>query len=672
MKKTRENKNKNTRLKDLNSQKAITLIALVVTIVVLLILAGVSLNLVLGNNGIISKTKEARERSEMAQIKDEAELCRLEMEQNHFTDNEPISYTRLILKLNTYFKDSYIQANRVVVWNEKYDVIVEKDLSIKVEKHKKVPTDDIGVTYDVIQENLESAIIKINVIIGNINTNYAQYAKEILENKTLEEKETIFLEGASYWDMLYDYIDAPYKNFEDMMSKWNELGRGTYENLTELYEDLGYNSLEEFLIDGTIVKPEEFMLKMQPYENIIVEDEENYEVEMYDYGVYEYPVNKNGKYKFIISYQGITKEIEVEVTQIKNLNIELDDDIGKEALILEYQVESNDVIELPYNITNSITGTMIATYDFTVDWGDGTVEEMTNDNIEEKGKHKYLNEGTYDIKINGIYQYLSLNRHPLVSGPVTQVENADKLIKVKQWGTVDLYRIDLAGAKGLAEIACQTKNSFKNLRYMDFSRCSRLKELPDNLFANCKNLMGRSDIFAQCKNLVKVGDNLFANSRILSVTSLFGGCTNLEEVGKNMLYNCIWLDTAESIFAGCTNLTSVGENMLAGCKRVKDVRHMFASCVSLTSINENIFDYCREIEDFNGTFAGCVNLEGNAIPLWNRVENGDENGYIGIPDGEYCYEGCTKLNDYNSIPEYWRTGTSTGTDTDTGTGTGPR
>lgn len=40
-------------------QKGITLIALVVTIVVLLILAGVSINLVLGDKGIISKAKEA-------------------------------------------------------------------------------------------------------------------------------------------------------------------------------------------------------------------------------------------------------------------------------------------------------------------------------------------------------------------------------------------------------------------------------------------------------------------------------------------------------------------------------------------------------------------------------------------------------------------------------------
>ena len=41
-------------------EKGITLVALVVTIVVLLILAGVSLNLVIGNNGLIKKAQEAK------------------------------------------------------------------------------------------------------------------------------------------------------------------------------------------------------------------------------------------------------------------------------------------------------------------------------------------------------------------------------------------------------------------------------------------------------------------------------------------------------------------------------------------------------------------------------------------------------------------------------------
>ena len=42
-----------------NSESAITLIALVITIIVLIILAGVTLSLVIGDSGMISRTKDA-------------------------------------------------------------------------------------------------------------------------------------------------------------------------------------------------------------------------------------------------------------------------------------------------------------------------------------------------------------------------------------------------------------------------------------------------------------------------------------------------------------------------------------------------------------------------------------------------------------------------------------
>lgn len=54
--------------------KGITLIALVVTIIVLIILAGVSVNLVLGQNGIITKAKEAKKEHEKEAIKEKVSL----------------------------------------------------------------------------------------------------------------------------------------------------------------------------------------------------------------------------------------------------------------------------------------------------------------------------------------------------------------------------------------------------------------------------------------------------------------------------------------------------------------------------------------------------------------------------------------------------------------------
>ena len=59
-----------------NDTKGITLIALVVTIVVLLILAAVTISLVFGPNGVINKAKEADENTKIAQVREQLELAK--------------------------------------------------------------------------------------------------------------------------------------------------------------------------------------------------------------------------------------------------------------------------------------------------------------------------------------------------------------------------------------------------------------------------------------------------------------------------------------------------------------------------------------------------------------------------------------------------------------------
>ena len=68
-------KNKNRFLKKLKKEgKGITLIALVVTIIVLLILAGVAINLTIGNDGIITRAIKAREENEKAEIVEQIKM----------------------------------------------------------------------------------------------------------------------------------------------------------------------------------------------------------------------------------------------------------------------------------------------------------------------------------------------------------------------------------------------------------------------------------------------------------------------------------------------------------------------------------------------------------------------------------------------------------------------
>ena len=71
------------------TEKGITLVALVVTIVVLLILAGVSINLVLGNNGIIAKAKDAETKSAEASQNDLKGMNALTEEMNNALGEKP-------------------------------------------------------------------------------------------------------------------------------------------------------------------------------------------------------------------------------------------------------------------------------------------------------------------------------------------------------------------------------------------------------------------------------------------------------------------------------------------------------------------------------------------------------------------------------------------------------
>lgn len=54
-------------------ERGITLVALVVTIVVLLILAGVSISMVLGNNGIVTKAKDSQAAQDKAYAREVVE-----------------------------------------------------------------------------------------------------------------------------------------------------------------------------------------------------------------------------------------------------------------------------------------------------------------------------------------------------------------------------------------------------------------------------------------------------------------------------------------------------------------------------------------------------------------------------------------------------------------------
>lgn len=84
-------------------KKGITLIALVITIIVLLILAGISISMLAGDNSILQKATDAKERTSIAEVVENAKLDILAQ----IADNKGANISKDQLKtiLNKYFEN---------------------------------------------------------------------------------------------------------------------------------------------------------------------------------------------------------------------------------------------------------------------------------------------------------------------------------------------------------------------------------------------------------------------------------------------------------------------------------------------------------------------------------------------------------------------------------------
>ena len=90
----------------IRKEKGITLIALVITIIVLLILAGVSIATLTGANGLLTRANQAREETEMAQLEEKIKLvwssCEIATQQANNKEKQDVFEDNIITELNEY------------------------------------------------------------------------------------------------------------------------------------------------------------------------------------------------------------------------------------------------------------------------------------------------------------------------------------------------------------------------------------------------------------------------------------------------------------------------------------------------------------------------------------------------------------------------------------------
>ena len=136
----------------MKENRGITLIALVITIIVLLILAGISISMLSGDNGLLNRTTEARERTIHANVFEQLQLEELA----HLTDK---STSRDTSTLIGYLQSKSIIGDEIGEDTGKYQVNVTALLGSKQSLGNGDATSELKDVYMLERQNVSSGSI---------------------------------------------------------------------------------------------------------------------------------------------------------------------------------------------------------------------------------------------------------------------------------------------------------------------------------------------------------------------------------------------------------------------------------------------------------------------------------------------------------------------------------
>ena len=253
----------------LKNKKGITLIALVVTIVVLLILAGVTINLLLDENGIVVKSKDARIETRASQVEDEVGMWKqhnfINKESNQAQESADTMLASLISR--KLLTEDEIDREQELITIKKKDGTVIKEISyssVTINISKTPATEKSGAV--VLTVTATGTIIpNIDMSNGNeelnnfVNSLSEDQKKEIIRNEYIKlvNQEDPSANCTTFQNVL-DWLKN--KNIIEEATEdafWTKLlsKQGLDENLIYILEEVYFNESTKMIEGYTVTNP---------------------------------------------------------------------------------------------------------------------------------------------------------------------------------------------------------------------------------------------------------------------------------------------------------------------------------------------------------------------------------------------------------------------------------
>ena len=339
-------------------------------------------------------------------------------------------------------------------------------------------------------------------------------------------------------------------------------------------------------------------------------------------------------------------------------------------------------------------------YNFNVDWGDGSSSVVTAYNDINR-IHTYASNGTYVVVITGTMEGWSFNNGG----------SKLKITKVLDWGNVGFdgfsyLKCGFMGCQNLVSLASGgISKSGLGVQHDGFEQmffvCLSLASIPVDLFKNHVNVNASAFnmTFGACYSLISVPADLFKyniNVSTLGFLKTFYYCTSLETIPADIFKYAPFNNTFESTFESCTSLTTIPADLFKynvdiaedgfystfkDCSALTSIpvdlfryntgvdgdsfENTFQNCISLVSVPANLFKYNILSLDFINCFKGCDNLQLNA-----NIFYADGEQTTRFLNKNVSFTNCFQRSSFTGIqgiaPDLWNCSFGSGTPVKTG------
>lgn len=254
-------------------------------------------------------------------------------------------------------------------------------------------------------------------------------------------------------------------------------------------------------------------------------------------------------------------------------------------------------------------------YNYYVDWGDGTTSTQITTYNDPVATHTYASDGEYTVKLIGSLNRLQFNQDVNIATDLKEVTKC-----TLNFSALSSMFQDCINLTAIPEDIFSYSIDVIDMISI-FRNCSSLQIIPVGLFDNNVNATSFSSVFLN-SGITSIPTGLFNSNELVSDFSFAFSNTQITTIPAGLFNNCTNVNNMSSCFSNNSHLTTIPNNLFTANSQISNYSFTFSNCTALTNIPNNLFGNSglASASNLTSMFNGCSGLTSIPTGMFANAE----------------------------------------------------